>query len=231
MHRALTRTAATAAAALLLAPAAGELPLTLSYHAAARALDVEALQRLFTAHRETPAEVRRENGCGGHRRRAAGACFNCGESDHSALGCPLRGIDVNEPRTNKWSPLRAAASFNAVGDTVNWLIAHGGDAAQRDALGCTPLHYAAAGDHSGGAVVDLLVRAGADPLATSLTGLTPLHVAAKAGHAPAALAIIAAGGYNRQENMGGATPLALAVKSERLAIILLLQRTTAARAA
>ena len=76
-------------------------------------------------------------------------------------------------------------------ESVQWLLAHGVEANQRDERypgAPTALHIAAEQEEGGDALIDMLVAAGATVDARALAddeapqGLTPLHVAVKRGH-------------------------------------------------
>ena len=80
---------------------------------------------------------------------------------------------------------------------------------QRDADGCTPLHYAA---HSGSKLaIDLLLNHGADPNALDNNLDTPLHYCAKRAAYDGAESLVTRGADPNVENMNGCTPVFCAV--------------------
>jgi quinoprotein dehydrogenase-associated probable ABC transporter substrate-binding protein len=92
---------------------------------------------------------------------------------------------------------------------VEFLIAHGADANERDRDGWTPIMTAAYLDSADD--VKILAAKGADPNAISKQGLSPLGIAAQYDKANAAVALLQAGADPaRPIGEGGYTPLMLA---------------------
>ncbi len=103
------------------------------------------------------------------------------------------------------SPLFEAA---ATGNTarISSLVSNAGGSVEAvDAVGRTPLFYAAREGHA--AAVVKLVRSGARVDATNSYGATPLHAAAREGHVPVIEALLRCGASVDAPNEYGQTPL------------------------
>lgn len=96
-----------------------------------------------------------------------------------------RGADVNTPSQNaiRVRPLHSAVAHRqpeVALQMATQLLAHGADIQVAQQGGWTPLHQAAAHNHT--AMVDLLLRHGADRNARSDDGKTPADMARAQGH-------------------------------------------------
>ncbi len=104
---------------------------------------------------------------------------------------------------------------------VERLIANGMNPNARDAIGMTPLHYAAYRGEP--AVVAALIAGGADPDVKDAMGMTPLHAAAFQGHPGVVGILLKAGADVNANDRAGNTPLhyAVYVKDMKAAKLLL----------
>lgn len=105
------------------------------------------------------------------------------------------------------------------------LIVRGADvnAPSVNRMQVTPLHSAAAGDHT--ALARVLLEAGAHPNAVQHGGYTPLHSAAQNGNADLVQLLLAAGADPEARTDDGQRPLDLARQAEHAAAVALLQDT------
>ena len=87
---------------------------------------------------------------------------------------------------------------------VRQLLAEGASPNQRDADGCSPLHWAADRGHCA-VISELLHIADIDLHAIDGDGLTPLHYAALAEQREAAAALLTAGADDLRKNNEGET--------------------------
>ena len=97
-----------------------------------------------------------------------------------------------------------AASKRGDVETLRAAVAAGARADQADALGNTPLHYAANAGHLD-VVDELTQRLGAAVNAENTAGDTPLHKAAARGHLDVVRALLAAGADPARRNRLGQT--------------------------
>jgi ankyrin repeat protein len=93
-----------------------------------------------------------------------------------------RGASIDGPDPDNGLPFLSTAIFKNDIDTARLLIRKGADVNYKDALGFTPLHWAANVDFGDTAVLELLLKAGANPAARNGDGLTPLQLAMKYKH-------------------------------------------------
>jgi ankyrin repeat protein len=95
------------------------------------------------------------------------------------------------------------------------LLDSGGDPDGKDAIGVTPLHWAAFCGHAG--ICTRLLQASANVAARDQEGRTPLHVASYESHAEVIQALIAAGADLLAPDKMGWTPLHCAVSNGQAA--------------
>jgi ankyrin repeat protein len=94
------------------------------------------------------------------------------------------------------------------------LIESGADVNAADALGTTPLMWAAR--YGNAAIVDRLLRGGADAAAQNVFGVTPMSEAALIGSEPVIQKLLAAGVDPNSPNPEGETALMLVVRTGRI---------------
>lgn len=121
------------------------------------------------------------------------------------------GRRVNFDFTNYHTAVIAAAGAGAV-DTLELLLANGGDVNSTDGAGGAPL-LAAAGYSGSTEVCAMLIASGADVNVKGGMGLTPLHVAASCGRKDVAELLVAKGADVNAKDEQGSTALSLAVQA------------------
>lgn len=98
--------------------------------------------------------------------------------------------------------------MHAALQTAAYLVSAGADVGACDAMGRTPLHWAAGGGHR--AAVDFLLRKGAAPGARDGQGRTPLHLASALGHDGAVAALLEGGADGAAVDAAGTPALSWA---------------------
>lgn len=124
-----------------------------------------------------------------------------------ALTFPVRAQTV---ATTADPPIHEAARVGAAADVERLLRADPKQRDQRNALGATPLHYAALNLDSG--PLKVLLAAGAEVNARDREDHTPLHMAAYATRSENARLLLEAGADVNAKSTGGRTPLSMARK-------------------
>ena len=150
-----------------------------------------------------------------------------GDSDTVASLAALH-TSLDACNAEGWAPLHLAATGGHL-RSASALLAHGARADVRSreprALdGCTPLHLAAAGGHA--TMASLLLAAGAVVDARDDAGFTPLHVACALGYYDVVKRLLLAGARH-DLLVGDDTPLALAIRHRRDAVVGLLRQVGA----
>lgn len=111
--------------------------------------------------------------------------------------------------SKKMTGLHIAALQNGE-DSARWFLKQKLDVNTRDALGATPLHYAARCKGDSSRVIRRLLKAGADLAAKDNDGNTPLHAAALYGTKDTILTLLAAKADPSVSNKRGELPRDLA---------------------
>ncbi len=132
----------------------------------------------------------------------------------AALAGVLAGVTVLAAGASGGQQARISAALLAAvkaGDAagVTSLVNHGANPNARDAIGMTPLHYAAYRGEP--AVAEALIAGGADLDVKDSMGMTPLHAAAFQGHPDMVETLLKAGAEVNAKDRAGNTPLHYAV--------------------
>ncbi len=102
------------------------------------------------------------------------------------------GADVNAADEDGWTPLMAAAGYNARPEVIQLLLKAGADVNAWDSMSMTALNWAAMLS-SNPEVIKIILEAGADAESRDVGGDTPMMFAARYNPSPAVLAALLAG--------------------------------------
>ena len=130
-----------------------------------------------------------------------------------------KGADVNSQDDDGWTPLMAAAGYNANPAVIELLLKAGADVNAWDSMSMTALSWAAMRS-SNPQVIKVLLEAGADVESADVGGDTPLMFAAWYNPSPAVLSALLAARPNQEARDHTAeTALLLAARYNNVEVV------------